>query len=176
MLVPTLYSLAQDGTDILAEIFPQYVNPDDPTEGEYPYWSEKRNALWNRFHDTGIGNPDTEYWVRCMSAKAAELDTRYLIRFRVYAEYKARVAALTAVDLSDGSLESSSTHRTYDPPEVSVQGKVAEDYLADQTRTDFEQKSYGGTDPASVGQYMDDLPDPYAEYAREFDKLFYWGL
>ena len=42
--------------------------------------------------------------------------------------------------------------------------------------TQYKQKSHGGTEPDSVRQYMDDVSNPFEAYAREFDKLFYWGL
>ena len=67
-------------------------------------------------------------------------------------------------------------NRTYDPPEVSVQGAVAADYLADQNKTDYEQKTYGGLEPATVRDYGDAVENPFETWAREFDKLFYWGL
>ena len=102
--VPTPYSLLNDEDDpidVFAEIFPQYIDPDDHSAGEYPYWEEKRKALWARFHDTGIGNPDTEYWIRCMKGKAAEMDQRYLIKFRVWTEYQTKLASAATVDLAD---------------------------------------------------------------------------
>lgn len=133
--------------------------------------------MWNRFHDTGIGNADKDYWERCMKAKAAEIDGRYEVKFRVWNEYQARLAAnVNDVDLSDGKIESNSVNRTYDPPEVAVQGAVANDYLADQNKTDYEQKTYGGLEPETVRQYGDAVENPFETWAREFDKLFYWGL
>ena len=115
-----------------------------------------------------------------MKAKAAEIDGRYEVKFRVWSEYQVRLAALAAqnkeIDLSDGKIESNSVNRNYDPPEVAVQGAVAADYLADQNRTDYEQKTYGGLEPETVRQYGDAAENPFEIWAREFDKLFYWGL
>lgn len=165
---PTPYSIKEDTQeDVFVAIFPT-------TDA---YYSEKRAAMWARFHDTGIGNADVTYWERCMAMKAEEIEGRYSVKFRVWNEYKARLAATRGdVDLSDGKMTSNSINRTYDPPEVSVQGKVAEDFLADQNRTDYEQKTYGGLEPATVGEYMDAVDNPFEAWAREFDKLFYWGL
>ena len=62
---PTPYSILNDpddGEDVFETIFPSSDS----------YYSEKRLAMWNRFHDTGIGNADKDYWERCMKAKAAE--------------------------------------------------------------------------------------------------------
>lgn len=179
MIVPTPYSLLNDPDDprdVFEEIFPQYVDPDDPSLGERPFWSEKRTALWVRFHDTGIGNDDVDYWVRCMKGKAGEIETEYDMKFRVFAEYKARFDLAASVDLSDGRVESESVNRNYDPPEVAIQGATADDYLSDQNRTDFTQRTFGGLEPETVREYMDAIRDPHEDYAREFDRLFYWGL
>lgn len=179
MLVPTPYSLANDPddpVDVFAEIFPRYIDPDDPSAGEYPYWDEKRKALWSRFHDTGIGNTDTDYWIRCMKGKAAEMDQRYLIRFRVWAEYQAKLAAAVTVDLSDSALDSESVQKTYDPPEVTVAGKDATSYLADQNVNSYHQDTHGGTDSETVRDYNSAVQNPFEFYAMEFDRLFYWGM
>lgn len=178
--VPTPYSILNDpddGEDVFETIFPQYIDPTDPTLGENPYWSEKRAAMWARFHDTGLGNPDKEYWERCMSGKAAEINDRYLIKFRVFSEYKARLAANTGdADLSDSRLESSSVNKLYDPPEVTVVNADADHFLADQTKTEYEQKTFGGLEPSTVAEYMDAVENPFEAWAREFDRLFYWGI
>ena len=170
VMMPTPYSILNDpddGEDVFETIFP---NTDS-------YYTEKRLAMWNRFHDTGLGNADKQYWERCMKAKAGELEGRYAIKFRVWSEYQARLAANTGdVDISDGEVESQSVNRNYDPPEVAVSGDTATNYLADQNTTDYRQVSHGGTEADSVRQYMDDVSNPFEAYTREFDRLFYWGL
>ena len=167
--VPTPYSILQDpddGEDVFETIIPD-------TESHY---AEKRAALWARFHDTGLGNADKTYWERCMKAKYGEISERYDIKFRVFAEYQARLALASSVDLSDGSMESNSVNKVYDPPEVAVVGATADNYLADQNKTEFNQKTYGGLEPETVREYMDAVSNPAESFAREFDKLFYWGL
>ena len=167
--VPTPYSIQNrniDPYDIFAKIIPETDK----------YATEKRLALWDRFHDTGLGNDNEEYWIRCMKARADEISGRYDIKFRVYTEYKTRLEAAESIDLSDGKIVSNSVNRTYDPPEVSIANKVAENYLADQNRTDFEQESYGGLEPETVRQYADAVENPFETWAAEFDRLFYWGL
>lgn len=166
---PTPYSILQDpddGEDVFETIIP----------ASEAYASEKRAALWARFHDTGLGNADKTYWERAMNYRYKEIKERYDIRFRVFAEYKARLALASSVDLSDGSMESESVNKVYDPPEVTVTGKTAEDYLADQNKTEFNQKTFGGLEPETVREYMDAVSNPAEAFAREFDKLFYWGL
>ena len=167
--VPTPYSIQNRDTDpydIFAKIIPETDK----------YATEKRLALWDRFHDTGLGNDNEEYWIRCMKARADEISGRYDIKMRAFSEYKARLEAVDSIDLSDGKIVSNSVNRTYDPPEVSIANKVAENYLADQNRTDYEQTSFGGLEPETVRQYADAVQNPFETWAAEFDRLFYWGL
>ena len=166
---PTPYSILnrdEDSYDIFESIIPD-------TDA---YYTEKRLALWNRFHDTGIGNADETYWIRCMKARAAEIAGRYDIKMRVFSEYKTRLASAASIDLADSSIESESVNKTYDPPEVSVVGATAENYLADQNKTEYNQKTFGGLEPDTVRQYGDAVENPFETWAREFDRLFYWGL
>ena len=166
---PTPYSILNDpddGEDVFESIFPT----------SDAYYTEKRLAMWNRFHDTGLGNCDKAYWERCVKAKAAEIEGRYAVKFRVWTEYQSRLTQAQSVDLSDGKITSNSVNRIYDPPEVAVQGAVAADYLSEQNRTDYEQNTYGGLEPETVRQYGDAVENPFETWAREFDKLFYWGL
>ena len=167
--VPTPYSIQNRGTDpydIFAKIIPETDK----------YATEKRLALWDRFHDTGLGNDDEAYWIRCMKARADEISGRYDIKMRAFSEYKARLEAADSIDLSDGKIVSNSVNRTYDPPETPSGVKLAENFLAEQNRTDYEQESYGGLEPETVRQYADAVEDPFERWAAEFDKLFYWGL
>ena len=169
---PTPYSILNDpddGEDVFETIFPTSDS----------YYSEKRLAMWNRFHDTGIGNADKAYWERCMKAKAAEIDGRYEVKFRVWSEYQARLATLAAqkkeIDLSDSQIKSKSINSVYDPPEVKT-AHEADEYLADQNKTEFDQQTYGGLESETVRQYADAVQNPFETWAAEFDKLFYWGL
>lgn len=169
MMVPTPYSILQDpddGEDVFESIIPV-------TDA---YSTEKRAALWARFSDTGLGNPDKTYWKRCMTNKAAEIEERYDIKMRVFSEYKTRLAAAQSIDLADSSMESKSVNRLYDPPEVSNAGAEATSYLADQNVTDFTQTTHGGLEPETVAEYMAAIRNPFEDWAREFDKLFYWGI
>ena len=165
---PTPYSILNDpddGEDVFKTIFPD-------TDA---FCIEKRLAMWSRFHDTGIGNADQVYWMRAMKAKAAEIEGRYAIRFRVWQEYQARLAQAQSVDLSDGKIKSKSISSVYDPPEVETVHE-ADEYLADQNKTEFDQQTYGGLESETVRQYADAVQNPFETWAAEFDKLFYWGL
>ena len=169
MMVPTPYSIQNDpddGEDVFETIIPT-------TDA---YSTEKRAALWARFCDRGIGNPDKAYWERCMINRAAEIGDRYDIKMRVFSEYKSRLVQAQSVDLSDGKMHSNSVNSVYDPPEVTVAGVTASSFLADQNVTDFNQETYGGLEPETVAEYMAAVRNPFEEWAREFDKLFYWGI
>ncbi len=166
--VPTPYSIQNRDTDPY-DIFARIIPDTDK------YAEEKRLALWDRFHDTGIGNDDEAYWIRCMKARADEISGRYDIKMRVYSEYTARLAAAESVDLSDGEIKSKSVSSVYDPPEVETV-HTADKYLADQSKTEFDQQTYGGLEPETVRQYSDAVINPFETWASEFDKLFYWGL
>lgn len=170
MLVPTPYSILNDpndGEDVFETIIPTTDK----------YYSKKRAALWARFHDTGLGNDDKAYWERAMRYRAEEIADRYDVKMRVFEEYLARLAANTGdVGLEDSKIESESINRNYDPPEVTVQGAVAADYLADQNKTDYTQKTYGGLESQTVRDYAAGVDNPFEAWAREFDKLFYWGI
>lgn len=169
MMVPTPYSILNDpddGEDVFESIIPV-------TDA---YSTEKRAALWARFSDTGLGNPDKTYWERCMRNHAIEIGDRYDIKMRVFSEYKTRLAQAQSVDLSDGKMESKSVNSVYDPPEVTVPNATASSFLADQNVTDFNQETYGGLEPETVAEYMAAVRNPFEDWAREFDKLFYWGI
>lgn len=165
---PTPYSIKEETEENVFEtIFPVSDS----------YYAEKRAAMWARFHDTGIGNANVTYWERCVSMKAEEIEGRYAVKFRVWSEYQARLAANQGdVDLSDGKIVTNSINRNFDPPSVVTASDIATNYLADQSRTDYEQKSFGGLESDTVRQYSDGIDNPFEAWAREFDKLFYWGL
>lgn len=169
MMVPTPYSILNDPDDS-EDVF-ETIIPDTDA-----YYTEKRAALWARFSDTGIGNPNIAYWERCMANRAKEIAGRYDIKMRVFSEYKTRLVQAQSVDLADGSMESKSINSVYDPPEVAVQGAEASSFLADQNVTEFSQSTHGGLEPETVAEYMAAIRDPFEEWAREFDKLFYWGI
>lgn len=130
-----------------------------------------------RFHDTGIGNTDEDYWIRCMKAKAWEIYDEYVVKFRAWTEYEARLAANSGdISLDDSTVHSQSVQGEYDPPIVNNALDNANNYLAQQNINTFDQRSQGGLEPETVRQYMDAVRDPFEEWATRFDKLFYWGI
>lgn len=166
--VPTPYSILNrdiDPYDIFERIIPETDE----------YAKQKRLALWDRFHDTGIGNNDEAYWIRCMKARADGISGRYDIKMRAFVEYKTRLEAADSIDLSDGEIKSKSVSSIYDPPEVKTMHE-ADEYLADQNKTEFDQQTYGGLESETVRQYADAVIDPFETWAAEFDRSFYRGL
>ena len=112
-----------------------------------------------------------------MKGKSMEIYDEYVIKFRAWEEYVARLAANTGdVDLSDSSMSSRSVQQHYDPPQTSSAGAEATSYLDTQDVNSFEQSSQSGLEPETVRQYMDAVRDPFEEWAARFDKLFYWGM
>lgn len=170
--VPTPYSLSQESPAVL--VFEQII-PATET-----YYAKKREALWARFHDTGIGNPDVTYWVRCMSQRYTELKAEWDVKFRAWEEYLASIANQQTLTLSDSSNNSNSTVTTqrYDPPDVSTSGGVATRYLdtQDTVMNSYYQENYSGLEPETYREYIDAVENPYQRWAAEFDKLFYWGM
>ena len=175
-MMPTPYSILKKSQD---------ENPLDPTQwidvfaeifsGD-DYETPKCFVMWAMYHDTGIGNTDLEYWKRCMSFKNQEL---------VAAGWDARIGAqldlLTKIgndgpDYTQSELTSGSVNKRYDPPEVTVSGATADDYLADQDKTEFSQSTKTGLETETVRAWSEEMPESLRDWAREFHKLFYWGL
>ena len=175
MLVRTPKSINdEDNRDVFQEIFFD--------SGGVAYWTYDsgtlKNKCWARFADVGIGNNDVDYWVECMKNKVTDLMDSYFYKFRAWDKYSTSIDPLHVddIDMSSFKTESHSTHRTYDPPEVTTSGDVAANYLADQGQTDFEQKDSSGLDTVTVTEYIDAIHNPYDDFCRELSKLFYWGL
>lgn len=129
-----------------------------------------------RFHDTGIGNTEEDYWIRCMKAKAWEIYDAYEVRFRVWTEYLTKLAGAATVDLADSAMDSESVQQHYDPPQTSTAGAKATSYLDTQDVNRFHQDTHGGTDSETVRDYNRAIENPFEEWAARFDRLFYWGM
>lgn len=166
---PTPYSILHDPDDP-RDVFEEIIPDTDA------FYEEKRKALWNRYHDTGIGNANLDYWIRCMRYRAQEIEERYDVKFRAWSEFKARLGTAQSLDLSDGRTETGTVSRVFDPPETASAGTAAEQFLAEQDKVDYTSKTFSGLEPDIVRDYMDGVTDPYEDYAREYDRLMYWGL
>ena len=112
-----------------------------------------------------------------MKGKSMEIYDEYVIKFRAWSEYVARLAANTGdIDLADSQMDSESVQREFDPPNIDVPGVTAEGYLSGQNINTFHQDTHGGLEPETVREYMASVRDPFEEWAARFDKLFYWGM
>lgn len=176
VLQPTPYSILQESKeahpldptqwrDIFAEIF-----SGDDLE------TAKTFVMWAIYHDTGVGNDDLDYWVRCMQMRNHELsaagwDTRIGAQIDLMDEI-----SNNGPDYTSSSVTSGSVNKRYDPPEVTVSGSSAEDYLADQDKTEFSQETKSGLETETVRAWAEAMPDDLRTWALEFRKLFYWGL
>ena len=174
VMMPTPYSILQESKeahpldptqwrDIFAEIF----SGDDL---ETP----KTFVMWSIYHDTGVGNDDLDYWVRCMQMKNHEL-------FAAGWDYRisAQLDLFTKIendgpDYTASKQESESTRKNYEPPSIQISGTG--EYLADQDKTEFSQRNENGLETETVKAWAESMPDDLRTWALEFRKLFYWGM
>lgn len=176
MMMPTPYSILEKSkeeypldptqwVDVFAEIF-----SGDALD------SMKCAAMWGMYHDTGIGSPDLDYWKRCMQMKNLELATAgWDTKLGVFDDFLVDLSN-NGPNFEQSSMESESINKRYDPPEVTVSGTTADDYLADQDKTSFRQSTRSGLETETVRAWLDAMPETLRDWALEFRKLFYWGL
>ena len=162
MIVPTPQSIKDDDSrDVFAEIF-----------SAYKYASDMEAVMWAAYRYRGIGSVDVDYWVQCMKDRAEILSYMYDLKFKAISELKSKIDT-DGIDYSSSSLKSKSTARHYDPPSGS---SALSSYVSEGDTTDYEQNTYGGLETETVRQYGDAVENPFETWAKEFDKLFYWGL
>ena len=176
MMVPTPYSILQKSKEEhpldptqWVDVFAQIFSGDD-------FDTAKSAVMWAMYHDTGVGNSDLDYWIRCMQMKNLELSTagwdrRIGAQLDLFTEIENNGPNYTQSEITSGSI-----NKRYDPPEVAVSGANADDYLADQDKTSFSQTTKSGLETETVRAWAEAMPDDLREWAREFHKLFYWGL
>ena len=163
-----------DGRDVFHDIF--YDASDAPhwTYDSGPLY----NRCWSRYMNTGIGNNDVDYWIQCMTMKVADLMDTWYFKFRAWDKYCLGIDPLHVedIDMSSFKTESKSIHKTYDPPQTATAGDDATSYLDIQDENSFEQKDSSGLDTVTVRDYIDGIRNPYDDFLRELDRMFYWGL
>lgn len=144
--VPTPYSIKlNDSVDVFSEIIPE---SDD-------YSSGKRSVLWAVYGDTGLGNTNSEYWIRRMKGRYYEIKNEYDLKIKAFETMKAKIAASgistddneqsTTVEnhgkttvkdsYSDGALvvENNLLSSNYDPPQIPTSVSEAKSYLNDMS-------------------------------------------
>lgn len=163
-----------DPRDVFDEIF---YNPDSTAKYTYDSGTLK-DMCWSRYRYTGIGNDDIDYWVRCMQDRCDYLMQEYFCKFRAWDKYSASVNPLdlTSIDMSSHKTESRSTAKHYDPPETSTAGGDASSYLDTQDVNEYQQKDSSGLDTVTTTEYINGIHNPYFDFMRDLDRLFYWGL
>lgn len=74
--VPTPYSIlnGDDTRDVFSEIIPDSEQ----------YATEKRAVLWAVYGDTGIGNPDVDYWIRRMKGRYHVIGSEYDLKIQAW--------------------------------------------------------------------------------------------
>ena len=177
MLAQTPKSIMNDPDDP-RDVFQEIFYAPDSTA----YWTYDSGTLynrcWARYMNTGIGNNDIDYWVQCMMTKVTDMMDTYFLKFRAWDKYAASVDPLDldSIDMSSFKTESKSVHKTYDPPQTSTAGDDATSYLDIQDENSFMQKDSSGLDTVTVRDYIEGMKNPYDDFLRELDRMFYWGL
>lgn len=160
--IPTPASiLADDETDVFEEIIPD-------TEKEY---AAKRAALWVRFRYRGIGNPDKDYWLQCMKDRYAMIAASWDVKIQAWKEYLSRNEESVSMDSSSYETVTGNENNPQTPAVGFDESPV---YLDGRSRTKF--KSQSGLDAETVRAYLDAVPNPLEDFARDFDKLFAWVM
>ena len=162
--IPTPDSiLADDERDVFAEIFPD-------TEVNYTLM---RSIMWDFYGSRGIGSCDTDYWVKSMKRRYSQIKPTYLMKFKVFDEWKTANLGNDPVDLSDGETHYTMKTENEDTPD-NPQGTTV--YLSDRNTVKYDGKTYGGLSSETVARFMDAVPDLCQQFADEFRRLFYFGL
>lgn len=148
--------LADDPT---ADVFKTLLGGDSD-DANHPYRSEEYAALWARFRYRGIGNCDLTYWQQCLADRFAEIKQKYEAKFKIYAGFLS--SSFTDLAQSSGTV----TYLHEDMPDTSTSSTFL------STRDTTTVKNYEGLPSTTARQAIDDVPDPYTEFAAEFDRLF----
>lgn len=138
------------------------LSGNDPESARY---QKMYAALWARFRYRALGHTDKPYWIQCMKDRYAEIKATYAEKFDVYEAY----LETEYTDLAEGS--SKTVYKHEDVPDTAT---TTAEYL--DTRDTTDNKVYAGLPQTTVKAALQDVQDPYADFAREFDALFYWGL
>lgn len=160
--IPTPDSILNDDSlDVFEEIIPA-------TESDY---AMKRSALWVRFRYRGIGNPDIDYWLQCMKDRYASIAAVWDMKIKVWKEYLSRNSITVSMSSSEYETVTGSENN---PQTQAVRFDEGIVYLDGRTHTKFRSQS--GLDSETVRAYLDAMPNPLEDFARDFDRLFAWVM
>lgn len=180
--VPTPQSIreSESGRNVFQEIVPA-------TDLAY---LKKRDALWARFQYRGIGSCDIDYWVACMKDRYAQIKERYDLRFNAWTEWLQEIHD-DGIEWSSGSettiinqdTTGDSTTVGEDFPDTRIPTGTPE-FLTDRTTTDSSgtldntttRSRTDGIQPEQVSRWMEAVPNPSDDFAREFDDYFHWAI
>lgn len=162
--IPTPDSiLADDERDVFEDIFPD----------SEVYYAVMRSIMWDFYGSRGIGNCNTDYWVKCMQRRYSQIKPTYLLKFKVFDEWMTENLGNDPVDLSDGATQYTMTTENEDTPD-NPQGTSV--YLSDRNTVKYDGKTHGGLSSETVARFMDAVPDLCQQFADEFRRLFYFGV
>lgn len=160
--LPTPESILEDDE---IDVFESMID-----NSEYKY-QEKRDALWAMFRFRAIGNGNIPYWLRNMKDRYAVIVHEYDVKMKAWETFISNTAT---VDFADSSSEYSQENTREDVPDNATTGT---EYLSERSKTKYQGKTYGGLASQTAKDYIDGVPeDPYTDFAREFERLFYLGM
>lgn len=162
--MPTPQSILDDEEiDVFESMIPN-------TEYEY---QAKRDILWATFRYRALGSGNLAYWLQCMKDRYAVVSHEYDIKIRAWNAFKNKVTT-DGVDFAESSSEYDQVNTREDVPDNAT---GSTEYLSERTKTNFQSKGYGGLESETTASYIDGVPrDPYEDFAREFSKLFFYGM
>lgn len=177
--VDTIQSLLDEGTDILASVLSDVAGIEER--------DLRRDALMSMYRYRMIGSCDVERWAQRMRDRVAELEPAWSRRFMLwqdtlldseFSDLHDRVRTVT--DESETSLKETVDSEREDIPETAnaMDTKYLSERSAGTKDTDGEssrtvtEKERTGLAWELFKRSIVSIPNPYREWANEFDELF----
>lgn len=154
--------LDDDNRDVFEEII-------DDTEYEYEW---KRASLWSRFRNRGIPSCDIDYWIQCMRDRYSVIMCTYNVKINAWLEYYTKVGT-DGPDMSDASFHTVTVNEFEDMPDNPATDTR---YLSTRNTNTVDGNTHNDLESATTRDYIDAVPNPFEDFAREFEKLFWIGV
>ena len=140
-------------------------------------------ALWARFRYRGLGSQDRDYWLQNMKDRLSAIQQSYAEKFAIYEAYLESDFSDLAGSVTEHKVTTAPRQQTTTGEDMPDTAVGTSSYLSDrQTLTTIETednettKVYTGLPQSTLLDALGHVQDPYEMFAKEFDKLFWWGL